>query len=118
MQSAPDNAWKLRAFANPRRICDADLQKFGLVTRHRERTFGKLSGGEFWSEWTVAGTAAGWQDVDVSQSAGEIVPDRKLRLPPKLESGSRRDGIRMKIWESLVCPIFNVTVRRNRTLFG
>jgi len=97
---------------------DADLQKHGLGTRQRERTFGKLSGGQFWSEWTVAGTAAAWQDVDVSQSAGEIVPDRKLCLPPQLESGSRRDGMRMQIWESPACPIFNVTVRQNRTFFG
>jgi hypothetical protein len=69
-------------------------------------------------EWSVAGTAAAWQDVDVSQSAGEIVPDRKLSLPPQWESGSRRDGIRTQIRESPVCLMFSVTVRRPRTLFG
>jgi hypothetical protein len=32
----------------------------------------------------VAGTAEAWQNVDVSLSAGEIVPDRNLSLPPQL----------------------------------
>lgn len=45
--------------------------------------------------WSVAGTAAAWQDDDVSQSAGEIVSDRRLSLPPHWESGSLRDGMRM-----------------------
>jgi RHS repeat-associated protein len=36
----------------------------------------------------VAGTAAAWQAVDVSLSAGEVVPDRKLFLPPQPESYS------------------------------
>jgi len=65
----------------------------------------------------VAGTAAAWQNVYVSLSAVEYVPDRKFSLPLQLESDSRRDGMRMQIWESPDCPIFNVTVRRNRTVF-
>lgn len=45
-------------------------------------------GGRFRSEWSVAGTAAAWQNVDVSLSAGEVVPERKLYLPPQSESYS------------------------------
>lgn len=36
----------------------------------------------------MAGTAAAWQKVVVSLSAGEIVPDRKLSLPPQSEGYS------------------------------
>jgi RHS repeat-associated protein len=45
-------------------------------------------GGRFRSEWSVAGTAAAWQNVDVLLSAGEVVPDRKLYLPPQSEGYS------------------------------
>ncbi len=40
-------------------------------------------------EWSVAGTAPARQDVDVSQSAGEIVPDRKLSLRLQWEDYSQ-----------------------------
>jgi len=36
----------------------------------------------------VAGTSAAWQNVDVSLGAGEVVPDRKLYLPPQAENYS------------------------------
>jgi hypothetical protein len=74
--------------------------------------------GEGHWEKSVAGEAAAWQDVDVSQSAGEIVSDRRLSLPPHWEGGSRRDGMRMQIQESRICPIFNGTVRMNRMRNG
>ena len=51
-------------------------------------TTASRQGGRFRSEWSVAGTAAAWQNVDVSLSVGEVVPDRKLYLPPQSESYS------------------------------
>jgi YD repeat-containing protein len=44
--------------------------------------------GQFRPEWSVAGTAAAWQNVDVSLSGGGVVPDRKLCLPPQSEGYS------------------------------
>jgi hypothetical protein len=45
-------------------------------------------GGRLRSERSVAGTAVAWHDGDMSQSAGEIVPDRKLSLPRQSEGYS------------------------------